>query len=127
MSVNKVFLRGFVGQDPKQYDSVTKFSLATTEKWKDKSGEWQERTEWHNCVCFGPMAERAMAKVRKGDLVSIDDAKLSTNTYDNKAGQKTTATSIVVNKFEVLNKKEETRQQSLVENPEFDPNEPLPF
>ena len=64
MSLNKVMLIGNVGKDPEirhlENDSVVaKFTLATTERYRDKNGNWQEQTEWHNFVCWRLLAERA--------------------------------------------------------------------
>lgn len=132
--INKVFLRGYVGANPEQFGTITKFRLATDENWQDSNGTWQKKTEWHNCVAFGQTAERVFAKIRKGDIVAIDDGKIQTRQYDRKDGQKVYATSIVVNKFEVLNKPKRQEQmpldeldQELAEPPAFDPNELIPF
>jgi single-strand DNA-binding protein len=81
-SVNKVILIGNVGKDPEvRYtqggDAVCNFSLATTEKWKDKSGEKQEKTEWHRLTAFQRSAEVLGEYLKKGSSVYIE-GKLST-------------------------------------------------
>ena len=72
-SVNKVILLGNLGRDPEtRYttggDAVTNLNIATSEQWKDKSGEKQERTEWHRVVLFGRQAEVAGEYLKKGPL-----------------------------------------------------------
>lgn len=133
MSINKVFLRGRVGKNPEQFSSVTKFSIATSENFKDQSGEWQERTEWHNIIAFGKTGENIMRKVRKGDLIAIDEGKLQTRKFE-KNGQEHYATSIVVNRFEILTKHDKPKDeldQALDTyeggEPGFDPDEMIPF
>ena len=76
--INKVMLIGNLGRDPEtRYaqngSAVTRFSIATSESWKDRtSGEQQERTEWHNVVCFARLAEIAGEYLRKGSKVYIE-------------------------------------------------------
>ncbi len=104
MSINKCMLRGYVGKTPEMYSGTAKFTLATEESFKDNSGNWTKRTEWHNIVAFGKTAERAMEKIRKGDYLAIDDGKLSHREYENKQGQMVQTTSVVITNFEVLKK-----------------------
>lgn len=85
--VNKVIVMGNLGRDPEtRYTQdgrpITNFSVATTEKWKDKaSGEQREATEWHNVVCFARLAEIASEYLRKGSQVYIE-GKLKTNSWE---------------------------------------------
>jgi len=92
-----------IGRVGKIYDSksetVTAFSVATTENYKDKSGEWQEKTVWHNCKMFNKNY-----KFEVGDLVLIQ-GKISTNEYTNKDGQSVKAQEIIANQLRTLNKK----------------------
>jgi len=69
---NQVQLIGRVGKEPMRNGSVTSFNLATTEKYKDKNGEWKEVTDWHNISCFGQLADFAQKHISKGQLLSID-------------------------------------------------------
>ena len=105
--VNKVILVGNLGKDPElkytpQGTAVAKFSLATSEKYKDKGGEWQERTEWHNLVAWARTAEVAAEYLKKGSTVFIE-GRLRTDSWDDKdTGQKKYRTEIIVNELVML-------------------------
>jgi single-strand DNA-binding protein len=110
MSVNKVILVGFSGKEPESRSfadgtGVTNFSLATSEKYKDKSGEWKEQTEWHNISCFGKLAEIASQYVHKGTQVYVE-GKIKTNKYTDKSGVEKYAVNIVVSSLQLLGSKE---------------------
>jgi single-strand DNA-binding protein len=106
-SVNKVILIGNLGKDPEvkftpQGTAVAKFSLATNERYKDKSGEWQDRTEWHNIVAWQRLAEIAGEYLKKGRSVYIE-GRLRTDSWDDKeTGQKKYRTEIVANDLVLL-------------------------
>jgi len=89
MSVNKVILLGRLGQDP----SVCNFSIATTESWSDKSGQKQERTEWHRIVVWGKLGELCNQYLAKGRQAFIEGT-LQTRSWDDKQGQKRYTTEI---------------------------------
>src|SRR5437879_12348837 len=99
-SVNKVILIGNLGKDPEvKYTpagtAVAKITLATNERFKDKSGEWQERTEWHNVVLWQRLAEIAGEYLKKGSKLYIE-GRLQTRSWDDKAsGQKKYMTEVV--------------------------------
>jgi|TARA_B100001105_G_scaffold250766_1_gene239534 single-strand DNA-binding protein len=103
-TLNKVLLIGRLGQDPeirhtKNGQAVASFSIATNESWRDKEGGQQERTDWHNCVAFGPTAEKYIEPyVKKGTLVSIEGT-LQTRSWDDKEGNKRYTTEVVANAF----------------------------
>lgn len=105
--VNKVILVGNLGRDPEvKYaqngSAVTKFSVATSESWRDKSsGENQERTEWHNVVAFGRVAEIAAEYLRKGSKVFIM-GNLRTQQWQNDNGQKQQRTEVVCQEMQML-------------------------
>lgn len=105
-SVNKAIILGNLGGDPETRYSqagnpITNFSVATSEKWKDKNtGQMQESTEWHNCVCFGRTAEIAGEYLRKGSKVYIE-GQLKTSTWE-KDGQKHYKTEINVRDLKML-------------------------
>jgi single-strand DNA-binding protein len=109
-SVNKVILVGRLGKDPEirstpSGTSVAKFSIATDDRYTDKSGEKQERTEWHNIVAWGKLAEICGQYLRKGKLVYIEGA-LRTDSWDDKeTGQKKYRTEIVANQMQMLDRK----------------------
>jgi single-strand DNA-binding protein len=106
-SVNKVILIGNVGKDPdiKYTPSgvpVAKVSLATNEKYKDKSGEWQERTEWHNLVFWQRLAEIVGEYVKKGSKVYIEGRLQTSSWEDKQSGEKKYRTEIVVGDLVLL-------------------------
>ena len=110
--VNKITLIGNVGQDPeiRRLDNGTpigKFSLATSESYKDAAGELQTQTEWHNLSVWSKNAENAEKLLKKGSLVYVE-GKITYRKYTDKNGVERTATDIVVNSFRVLGKKENT-------------------
>ncbi|MCX8050257.1 MAG: single-stranded DNA-binding protein, partial [Methylohalobius sp.] len=98
--VNKVILIGNLGADPEvRYmpsgDAVANLRIATSEVWRDKNGEQQERTEWHNVVLFGKVAEVAKQYLRKGSKVYIE-GKLRTRKWQTQDGQDRYTTEVVV-------------------------------
>lgn len=106
-SVNKVILLGNLGKDPEvKYTpngvAVARFSLATNERYKDKDGNWQDKTEWHNLVAFQRTAEIAGEYLKKGRSVYIE-GKLQTSSWDDKeSGQKKYRTEVIVNDLVLL-------------------------
>jgi single-strand DNA-binding protein len=105
-SVNKVILVGNVGKDPEirfasAGNPVANFTLATSERFKDKSGEFQERTEWHNLVAWQRLAEIVRDYVKKGSKLYIE-GRIQTRSWDDKDGQKHYKTEIVVNDLVLL-------------------------
>ena len=105
-SVNKVILLGNLGRDPEtRYttggDAVTNLRIATSEQWKDKSGEKQERTEWHSVVLFGRQAEIAGEYLKKGRSVYIE-GRLQTRKYTDKEGVEKYSTEIVADRMQLL-------------------------
>lgn len=104
--INKVLLIGNLGKDPetKEFDggkTVTNFSLATSESYKDKSGEWQERTEWHDITAWGG-ASMSAQRLSKGDTVFIE-GKLQTRSWE-QDGQKRYKTEVNANYIRVVKK-----------------------
>ena len=110
-SINKVILVGNVGADPEvKYTPsgvpVGKFSLATNERFKNKSGEWQDRTEWHNIVAWQRLAEIVGEYVSKGSKVYIE-GKLQTSSWeDRRSGEKKYRTEIVARDLVLLGLRE---------------------
>lgn len=106
-SVNKVILIGNLGKDPEvKYTpsgmAVAKFSLATNDRFKDKEGNWQDRTEWHNLVAFQRTAEIVGEYLKKGRTVYVE-GKLQTSSWDDKeTGAKKYKTEIIVNELVLL-------------------------
>ena len=98
--VNKVILVGNLGQDPEvRYmpngNAVANITVATSESWKDQSGQKQERTEWHRVVMFGKLAEITGEYLRKGSQVYLE-GKLQTRKWKDQSGQDRYSTEVVV-------------------------------
>ena len=114
--INKVMLIGNVGKDPEtRYaqngSAITRFSVATSESWKDKaSGEMQERTEWHNVVCFARLAEIAGEYLRKGSKVYIEGS-LRTSSWE-ADGQKKYRTEVNARELQMLDSKGHSQQST---------------
>jgi single-strand DNA-binding protein len=105
-SVNKVILVGNLGRDPETRYSpdggaITNISVATTDKWKDKNGEMQEKTEWHRVAFFGKLAEIAGEYLKKGSQVYVE-GRLQTRKWQDKEGQDRYTTEIVANQMQML-------------------------
>lgn len=118
-SVNKVILLGHLGRDAESRftgggDAVTTLSLATTEQWKDKNGEKQDRVEWHRVVIFGRLAEVASEYCRKGKQVYIE-GRLQTRKWTDKDGTDKYSTEIIASEMKLLGggeRQEKSHQQS---------------
>ena len=106
-SVNKVILIGNLGKDPEMKFTqggmpVAKFSIATNERFKDKDGNWQDRTEWHNIVAFQRLAEIIGQYLKKGGKCYIEGS-LRTGSWDDKeTGKKMYRTEIIANELVLL-------------------------
>ena len=105
-SINKVTLIGNLGSDPElRFTSggtqVANFSLATSESWVDKSGERQERAEWHRIVMWRRLAEIAGQYLKKGSKIYVE-GKLQTRNWEDQKGQRRYITEVVVNSMEML-------------------------
>ena len=106
-TVNKVILLGNVGQDPEIKATasgtlVANLSLATSEPYKDKGGEWKERTEWHNLVGYARDAEILRGYVKKGSKLYVE-GRLSTRSWDDReSGKKAYRTEIIISEIGLL-------------------------
>jgi single-strand DNA-binding protein len=111
-SVNKVILLGNVGKDPEIRSTgggtmVANFTLATSDRFQDAQGNWQDKTEWHNLVAFKRTAEIVRDYVKKGSKLYIE-GKIQTRSWDDKeSGQKKYRTEIIVNDLSLLSGREE--------------------
>jgi len=110
--INKVTLIGNVGGDPEirtleNGSQVGRFSLATSDSYKDKAGEWQTQTEWHNVVVWRDLAERAATQLKKGSMVYVE-GKISNRKYTDKDGVEKTVCDIVAASFRILDKREKS-------------------
>ncbi len=106
-SVNKVILIGHLGKDPEvKYTQggmpVAKFTLATNDRQKDKDGQWQDHTEWHNIVAFQRTAEVVGQYLKKGRQVYIEGTLRTGSWEDKETGKKMYKTDILVNDLVLL-------------------------
>jgi len=108
--VNKVILVGNLGRDPEMRSTqggqpIASFSVATSRRFKDKDGNRQDTTEWHNIVCFGRQAEIAGQYLTKGKKVFIE-GRIQTRSWDDKeSGKKQYKTEIICENFQMLDAK----------------------
>jgi single-strand DNA-binding protein len=111
-SVNKVILLGNVGKDPEIKSTpsgtmIANLTLATSDRFQDQGGNWQDRTEWHNLVAFKRTAEIIRDYVKKGSKLYIE-GKIQTRSWDDKeTGAKRYRTEIIVNDLSLLSGREE--------------------
>lgn len=122
-TVNKVILIGRLGQNPDlRYtqggSAVCSLSLATSEKFKDGSGEYKEQTDWHRCVVWGKLGESAGKYLRKGSRVYIE-GRNHTRTWTDKDGQKRYATEVVAQSLTFLDSTKDQQEADHGENDEW--------
>jgi single-strand DNA-binding protein len=145
-SLNKVMLIGNLGKDPEvRYTAggtaVASFSLATSEKFKGKTGEWEEKTEWHNITLWARLAEIAGEYLSKGKTVYIE-GRLQTRKWQDKEGKDRYTTEIVGEKMQMLSGKgegggqgqrpasrpsQQDQSHGSYEEPVFNPDDEIPF
>ncbi|MDD2751015.1 single-stranded DNA-binding protein [Acidithiobacillus sp.] len=106
MSVNRVIVLGHLGRDPEmRYQpsgaAIANFSIATTETFKDREGNKQERTEWHRIVLFGRTAEIAGEYLRKGSMAYVE-GRLQTRKWEDKDGQDRYTTEIIGDRMQLI-------------------------
>lgn len=123
MSLNRATILGNLGKDPEvrytpEGTAVANVSVATTEKWKDKSGDQKEKTEWHRVNFYGKTAEAVGEYLKKGSRVYVE-GRLTTRKWTDKAGVDHYTTEINATKLEMLDgkkddggKEKETKQDS---------------
>ena len=127
---NRVQLIGHLGQNPevKQTNGgpLARFSLATTERYKNKQGERVEDTQWHNVVIWGNLAEIAEKYLQKGKEVALE-GKLVHRSYEDKDGNKRYISEIVASDFLMLGKKDDPVRATQNAQKETVPADDLPF
>lgn len=127
-SVNRVILIGNLGHDPSlRYTTsgapVCSLSVATNERWKDKQGQPQERTEWHRIVIWGKQAEACAEHLDKGRSVYVE-GRLQTRDWETREGEKRKTTEIVASNVQFLSgPSEKTENAPPREQPEEEPDE----
>lgn len=109
MAVNKIYLLGRTGKDPEVKTigdaKCAQFTLATSERYKDRNGEMQENTDWHNIVCWRQTADIVEKYVKKGSQLFIE-GKVKYRSYETDRGEKRYVTDIVAERIELLGKPE---------------------
>lgn len=116
-SVNRVTILGNLGKNPevsftKSGTAVAKFTIATTERYKENNGEWADRTEWHNVVAWQKQAEILGQYVKKGDKLYVE-GRLQTSTWEDKqSGEKKYRTEVIASDIVLLGNKEKTSPQA---------------
>lgn len=113
MSINKVILLGVLGQDPKSGQTqngkeYANFSLATSKRWKDQSGEKKEETTWHNISCFGSIA-KVCQYLEKGSKIYLE-GEIKHEKYKDKDGIEKAATKIIAETIDIIKGKERQEQ-----------------
>ncbi|NET32396.1 MAG: single-stranded DNA-binding protein [Cyanothece sp. SIO1E1] len=108
--VNRVILIGNLGRDPevRRLENgavVAKFSVATNENYKDRSGEWQTQTEWHDVVVWRSLAERAEQQLKKGAQIYLE-GKLTHRSWQDQEGNNRRTTEVVANYFRMIGRRE---------------------
>ena len=146
MSYNKVLLIGNVGRDPEVRHlesgaSVATFTLATTERYKDRNGQYQDQTEWHNIVCWRNLADLSQNYINKGSQIFVE-GKIRTRSWTDQTGQKRYTTEIVADNIRLLGKRGDNQQHAAAaaqpagqsqqyaptnDFPAEDPSDDLPF
>lgn len=145
-SLNKVMLIGNLGKDPEvRYTTsgtpVASFSLATSERFKGKNGDWEEKTEWHNVILWGRLAEIAGEYLGKGKTVYIE-GRLQTRKWQDREGKDRYTTEVVGEKMQMLSARGEGGGRAPAgrggsqeygggspgfEEPAFNPDDDIPF
>lgn len=128
--INKVILVGNLGADPElRYTpggaAVATFSVATSESWKDKDGNTQERTEWHRIVVWNKLAEIAGEYLKKGSQVYLE-GRLTTRNWQDKDGVKRYMTEVVAQNFLMLGRKADSTGGRDAVEPPLPPEEGMP-
>lgn len=129
MSLNKVMLIGNVGKDPEvRYldgnsanganAKVATLTLATTERFKDRSGELREKTEWHNIVAWRNLADLSEKYIRKGSQIYVE-GKLTTRSWTDQSGNKRYTTEIVADTIQLLGKRSDNPASSQPAQPSY--------
>jgi len=129
-SVNKVILIGRLGKDPEiKYTPsgapMAKFTLATDESFKDKTGQQQKRTEWHNIVAWNKLAEICGEYLTKGKQVYIE-GRIQSRQWEDQSGNKRTAYDIVAQRMQMLGSRADTERYAAASEERATPERPAP-
>tara|TARA_B100001179_G_C18477692_1_gene354277 strand:- start:271 stop:675 length:405 start_codon:yes stop_codon:yes gene_type:complete len=130
-SVNKVVLVGHLGADPESRFTpsgvaVSTFNMATNESWKNKDGEYEDRTEWHRIVLYGKAAETASEYMKKGQLAYVE-GRIRTRSWEDKDGMTRYTTEVLGDRFTMLGRKGENKSTAPAETGGSGNDDDLPF
>lgn len=122
-NLNKMLIIGFLGQDPEKKvtpngNSVATVSIATTEKFNDKSGNKQEETEWHRVVFWNKQADLIAQYCKKGSQVYVE-GKLKTREWKDKDGNKRWSTEVIASSFQFLDSKGQQQQPNQQQDQQY--------
>ncbi len=114
--VNRVILIGNLGADPEVRHlesgaSVARIRMATNESYKDKNGQWQDRTEWHDVVAWRALAERAEKSLKKGMTIYVE-GKLTHRSWEDKEGNPRRTTEVLANYIRILSRRDQPSNQT---------------
>ena len=118
-SLNKIVLVGHLGADPESRFTpsgvaVSTFNMATNESWKNKEGEYEDRTEWHRIVLYGKAAETASEYMKKGQLAYVE-GRIRTRSWEDKDGMTRYTTEVLGDRFTMLGRKGENKSTAPAE------------
>ena len=130
-SVNKIVLVGHLGADPESRFTpsgvaVSTFNMATNESWKNKDGEYEDRTEWHRIVLYGKAAETASEYMKKGQLAYVE-GRIRTRSWEDKDGMTRYTTEVLGDRFTMLGRKGENKSTAPAETGGSGNDDDLPF
>jgi len=129
-TVNRVTLLGNVGKNPEvraapSGSTIANLSIATTDRYKDKAGEWKESTDWHNIASFGKLAEIVRDYVHKGSPLYVE-GRLRTRSYE-KDGQKQYRTEVIADNIVLLGSGKPSERAVEAVEQEAEQDDPIPF
>lgn len=129
--LNKVMLIGHLGKDVEYMilesgTKIAKFSLATSEGWKNQAGEREEHTEWHNIILWGNLAEYAHQNLKKGSRVYVE-GKIKTRSFEDANKQKRYVTEIISDHLLNLEKKQKQADETILAQEDVNKDFNLPF
>ena len=122
--INKAIIVGNLGRDPETFNGGCRLAVATSERWKDKQGQQQERTEWHRVTVFGPSADACVRFLSKGSRVYVEGS-IRTDEYE-KDGEKRYSTGIIAKTVQFLDRKGNNPAQGNTSAGGFDDDD-MPF
>ena len=129
--LNKIMLIGRLGKDPEIRctnggQGVANFSIATDESWTDQAGQRQTRTEWHNIVAWGKLAETCGQYLKKGKLVYVE-GRIQTRQWEDQHGVKRYTTEAVIHEMQMLEPKADASAPPPPRPAATDPSDDVPF